>query len=75
METKELEPGQSSGQIVRDHKTFDWMMAVRIIDDQQSLYEVDLTLSWKEGGRMIKSARTAYLIPPELRAYNAEGSV
>ena len=75
MKEKELEPGQFSGQIVRDHKNFDWTMTVRMLDDQQSLYEADLTLSWKEGGRTIKSTRSAYLMPPELRAYNAEGSV
>ena len=75
MSVKELEVGQTSGQVVRGHKTFDWTMVVKQLDLEQRLYQVDLTLSWLEGDRKVRTVRTAYLIPSELREYNEDGSV
>ena len=75
MAAKQLEEGQTSGQIEQEHKLFDWTMVVRQIDMEQQLYQVDLTLSWQEGDRKIRTVRTAYLIPPELRAYSEDSAV
>jgi len=74
MTAKTLDDVETSGQIVRNHKTFDWHLVVRQLDAQQNLYQVDLTLTWQEGDRRISTTRTAYLIPPELRIYNEEVS-
>ena len=75
MSAKELAEGQTSGQVTRGHKNFDWTIAVRQLDLEQQLYQVDLTLSWQEGDRKIKTVRTAYLLPPELRDLSEDGSV
>lgn len=73
-ESQTLKAESTSGQIVRGHKTFDWVMAVSLLDDQQGLYQVDITLSWEEGGRRKKISRETYLLPPQLRVYHEEGS-
>jgi len=75
MTAKELEVGQTSGHIRRGHKTFDWTMAVKQLDEEQQLYQIDLMLSWREGDRKIQTVRTAYLLPSELRAYHEDGSI
>lgn len=69
------EEGHVSGQIVRDHKTYDWLMAVALVDEAQGLYRVKVTLSWKEGNKKINTTRETYLLPPQLKTYNEEGSV
>lgn len=75
MQSQTLKIGQTSGQITRDHKTFDWVMTVDQKNEEQGLYRVNVTLSWREGGKTAKTSRTAYLLPPQLRLYNEEGSV
>ena len=75
MAARTLTEGQTSGQVLRGNKHFDWTMAVKQIDTDQQLYQVDLTLSWQEGDRKIRTVRTAYLIPPELRAYGEDSAV
>jgi len=70
-----LEIGQTSGQIVRDHKKFDWTMTISQVDEEQGLYKVDVVLSWQEGSKKVKTSRVAYLLPPQLKTYNEEGSV
>jgi len=75
MSAGELDTGQTSGQIVRGHKAFNWTMAVQQMDLEQQLYRVDLTLSWSEGNRKIRTVRSAFLLPSELRTYDVAGSV
>ena len=67
-----LEPDQLSGQIVRDRKTFDWTVTISPISEIQALYRVDITLAWKQGRKMVKTSRSAYLLPPHLKEYNEE---
>jgi len=71
----ELEIGQTSGQIVRDHKKFEWTTTISQMDEEQGLYRVDVVLSWQEGSKKAKTSRAAYLLPPQLRTYDEEGSV
>ena len=75
MITQELKSEQTSGQIVRNHKTFDWVMAVSQLDEAQGLYKVNVTLFWNEGEKQVSISREAYLLPSELKKYNEEGSV
>ena len=70
-----LEPGEVSGQIVRDHKTFDWSMTISPVNEELGLYKIDLTLSWKQGSKTVSSSRAAYLLPPQLKEYNEENFV
>jgi len=70
-----LNEEQTSGKIMRDHKIYDWLMAVNSLDETQGLYRVSVTLSWREGNKTIKMTRETYLLPPQLKAYNEEGSV
>lgn len=70
-----LNEGETSGQIVRDHKKFDWLMTVSALDSTQGLYRVQVILSWQEGSRKVNATREAYLLPPELKIYNEEGIV
>jgi len=72
---QELRSEQTSGQIIRNHKAFDWNMDVAPLDEEQGLYSVYVTLSWKEGEKQFSISREAYLLPPELIEYNEEGSV
>ena len=67
-----LEPGETSGRIVRDHKTFDWSMVISPVNESQGLYEIDVTLSWKQGSKRVTTSRSAYLLPPQLKEYNEE---
>jgi len=69
------EEESTSGQIVREHKTYDWLMAVILIDETQSLYRVKVTISWNEGNKKINTTRETYLLPPQLKVYYEEGSV
>jgi len=71
----ELNEEETSGQIVRDHKMYDWLMAVSLLDETQGLYRVRVTLSWQEGNKKVNTARETYLLSPLLKAYNEEGSV
>ncbi|MCK5082864.1 MAG: prepilin-type N-terminal cleavage/methylation domain-containing protein [Candidatus Omnitrophica bacterium] len=71
-QTQILEPGETSGRIVRDHKTFDWSMTISPVNENQGLYKIDLTLSWKQGSKRVRSSRAAYLLPPQLKVYNEE---
>jgi len=73
--THELISEQTSGQIVRNHKTFDWVMAVSQMDEDQGLYKVNVTLFWNEGEKKVSTSREAYLLPAELKEYDEEGSV
>jgi len=66
---------QTSGQIVRDHKTYDWIMAITTINERQGLYKVKVTLSWFEGNKKVNTTRATYLLPPQLKEYNEENSV
>ncbi|MCK5012450.1 MAG: prepilin-type N-terminal cleavage/methylation domain-containing protein [Candidatus Omnitrophica bacterium] len=70
-----LEPGETSGQIVRGSKTFDWSMTVSPVNEEQGLYKIDLTLSWKQGSKRVRTSRVAYLLPPQLKEYNEENFV
>ncbi len=76
-QSQTLEIGQTSGQITRNYKTFDWIMIVDQKSEEQGLYQVNVTLSWREGSKTIKTSRTAYLLSPHLKLYeeNEEGSV
>jgi len=69
-----VDAGHTSGQIVRDHKTYDWNMVVNIVDETQGLYQVKVTLSWNEGRKKVNTTRATYLLPPQLKVYNEEGS-
>ncbi len=68
-EAKALEPGEMSGQIVRNNKTFHWLVTVSFINEDQSLYKVDVMLSWNQGSKKVKTSRTAYLLPAQLKKY------
>lgn len=70
--SKVLDDGKTSGQFVRDRKTFDWTMMVIPIGEQTGLYKIDLMLAWKQGRKKVSSSRVAYLIPPQLVEYNEE---
>lgn len=70
-----LDIERESGQIVRNHKTFDWMMTVMLIDETQGLYRINITLSWNEGGKRVSTSRQAYVMPPGLRNYYEKGFV
>ena len=67
-----LNAEQTSGEIVRDHKTYDWLMAITPVDETQGLYQVRVTLSWQEGNRKVNTTRETYLLPPQLKEYNGE---
>ncbi len=64
-----LEIGETSGQIVRNQKTFNWTVIVSFINEEQNLYRVNVTLFWKQAGKKVKTSRVAYLLPPQLKAY------
>ena len=70
-----LEPGKTSGQVVRGPKTFNWSMIISEVNEDQGLYKIDLTLSWKQGSKRVKTSRVAYLLPPQLKEYNEENFV
>ena len=70
-----IDEERTSGQIVRNHKTYDWHMVVSSMDETQGLYQVSVTLSWREGKKIVKTTRETYLMPPQLKIYNEEGSV
>jgi hypothetical protein len=74
-ETRILEPGETSGQIVRENKTYNWSAVIFPVNEEQALYKIDVTLSWKQGGKKVKTSRTAYLLPPQLKEYNEENFV
>jgi hypothetical protein len=74
IDSGELNEEQTSGRIVREHKTYDWLMAVSSLDATQGLYHVKVTLSWQEGNRKVNTTRETYLMSPELKIYNEEGS-
>ena len=71
----ELIEEQTSGKIVREHKTYDWLLAISPLDSTQGLYRVKVKLSWREGNKTVNTEREAYLLSPELKVYNEEGSV
>ena len=66
---------QTSGKIVRDHKSYDWLMAVVSLDETQGLYRVKVTLSWREGSKTVSTTRETYLLSPQLIEYNEKGAV
>jgi prepilin-type N-terminal cleavage/methylation domain-containing protein len=68
-----LEDGVTSGQVVRSHKTFHWTMTVNPVNEAQRLYKVDVTLAWKQGSKNVRTSRTAFLLPPQLKKYDEEG--
>ena len=68
-----LNEEQTSGKIVRDHKAYDWLMTVSLLDPTQGLYKVRVILSWQEGNKKVDTTREVYLLPPELKIYNEEG--
>lgn len=70
-----LEPAKTSGQIVRNQKTFDWVMTITWINEKHGLYKIDITLSWKQGSKEVRTSRVAYLLPPQLKEYNEENFV
>ena len=67
-----LELGETSGRIVRDRKTYDWSVVINPVNENQGLYKIDVTLSWKQGSKRVTTSRTAYLLPPQLKEYNEE---
>ena len=60
---------------MRDHKSYDWLMAVASLDETQGLYRVKVTLSWREGSKTVSTTRETYLLSPQLREYNEKGAV
>jgi len=70
-----LEVTRTSGQFVRTHKTFDWIMVVSLLDADEGLYKVNVTLTWREGDKMASTSREAYLLSPKLKIYNEESAV
>ena len=70
-----LEPGETSGRIVRDRKAYDWSMVISPVNEEHGLYKIDVILSWKQGSKRVKTSRTAYLLPPQLKEYNEENFV
>jgi len=72
IQSQALETGQTSGQITRNYKMFDWTVMIDQKNETQGLYQVRVTISWKEGGRRVQTSRTAYLLPPQLRTYTSE---
>ena len=43
-------------------KTFKWNLSYGLIDEAQSLYRIDLVVSWKEGKRDERISRAGYAI-------------
>lgn len=74
-ESQALDIEETSGKIERDHKTFDWTVSVNSLDLEQALYQVEITLLWKEGNKTVSISRKAYLLPAQLREYNEESFV
>ena len=54
---------EMAGQMISENKPLDWLMAVNVLDAQQGLYQLDLTLSWQEAGRRVSILRSAYALP------------
>ena len=52
-----------SGPISVNNKELTWNMNVGVVDWDESLIEVNVNLSWQEGGRTVTSARHAYAVP------------
>lgn len=52
-----------SGQVRVNNKDLPWNMNVGVVDWDESLIEVNVNLSWQEGGRTVTSARHAYAVP------------
>jgi prepilin-type N-terminal cleavage/methylation domain-containing protein len=69
MQAEALEPGEASGRITRNHKTFQWNMVTTMVDEEQKFYQLEITLSWHQGSKTVKISRTAYLLPPQLKSY------
>ena len=65
-----LEAGVMSGQIERNHKKIDWHINISVLDADQGLYKVNISLSWREGGKNVGTSRDAYLMSPKLKEFN-----
>lgn len=52
-----------SGQVHVNNKDLPWNMVAEVVDWDESLIEVDVNLSWQEGGRTVTSSRHAYAVP------------
>lgn len=74
-EARIFEADKDAGRFVRGNKTFDWTMMVNPVDEEEGLYKIDLTLSWKQGSKDIHISRSAYLLSPYLKEYNEENFV
>ncbi len=55
-----------SGQVQVNNKDLPWSMSVGVVDWDESLIEMNINLSWQEGGRTVTSARHAYAVPARI---------
>ncbi len=52
------------GEFVSRNKKFIWNLSNGLVDEAviQKLYKIDFSLSWREGNRSVKIARTAFAV-------------
>lgn len=53
---------ETAGEFVNRNKNFIWNLTCGLLDETGGLYSVDLLVSWQEGKRKLRLARSAYAI-------------
>jgi len=64
MRSESLKVGETGGRMAGLGKEFDWAMSMELIDSEQNLYRLNLTLSWQAGKRVRHISRAAYALVP-----------
>ena len=59
-----ISTAELGGRVTLANKEFDWSVSTNLIDGDEELYRLCLTVSWKEGGKKKSLTRTAYALPP-----------
>jgi prepilin-type N-terminal cleavage/methylation domain-containing protein len=53
-------PIGTSGELKTPERTFQWSLSYGLINEEQKLYKIGLTLGWKEGRKQFNLTRAAY---------------
>jgi prepilin-type N-terminal cleavage/methylation domain-containing protein len=51
---------EGEGEFTERSKVFSWTVSYDAIDEAQGMYEIDVSLSWRSGGRYSRILRSAY---------------
>lgn len=53
---------ETVGQFSAGTRVFDWELSYVSVDEEEELYKIDLTVSWKSGKRRAQVNRSSYVI-------------